>query len=207
MRKFLVLLACMALLSGCVQSNIVQPTAETKIGEPDFEVKDDVEIDWQQVSLDAEGVFEDTNEYPYSKNFSFHLEPNKKEIMLVWVVSDDLPDSELQRYMEDLIKGFNDTVATQDFSIETSGTDSYGGLWKDYALSFGIAPESTQDDQETWFVSGGYAAGSEFVLPNINDAIDRANQSDGQSSPAEESAEAPADDTGAESESAEQTQE
>lgn len=193
MKKFLVLLACMVLLSGCTQSNIVQPTAETQIGDPDFEVKDNVEIDWQQVSLDAEEMFEDKSEYPYSDNFSFRLEPNKKEIMLVWVVSDDFPDSEIQNYMETMIKGFNDVVATQDFSIETSTSTTYGGLWKTYGLSFGLAPVSTQDDQETWFVSGGYEAGSEFVLPDINGAIERANQAGSQSGSEDEAAE-PAED-------------
>lgn len=201
MKKFLVLLACMALLSGCTQSNIVQPTAETQIGDPDFEVKDNVEIDWQQVSLDAEDMFEDKSTYPYSDNFSFRLEPNKKEVMLVWVVSDDFPDSEIQNYMEEMIKGFNDVVATQDFSIETSTSTTYGGLWKTYGLSFGIAPVSTQDDQETWFVSGGYEAGAEFVLPDINSAIEKANQADGQSSSEEGAA-----DNSAENESGEQAQ-
>lgn len=181
MRKFLVLLACMALLSGCTQSNIVQPTAETKIGDPDFDIKDDVEIEWQQVSLEAEAVFEDKNEYPYSESFSFRLEPNKKEIMLVWVVADDFPDSEIQRYMEEMIKGFNDVVATQDFSIETSSSTTYGGLWKTYGLSYGIVPVSSQDDEESWFVSGSYAAGTEFVLPDINSLIENGEPADGQS--------------------------
>lgn len=74
--------------------------------------------------------------------------------------------SEIRTYSDNLIKGFNDVVATQDFSIETSSDDSYGGLWKNYALSFGIAPESTQDDEETWFISGNFGAGVDFVLPD-----------------------------------------
>lgn len=156
MKRFLVLAACMVLLSGCTQSNIVNPESETKIADPNFDIQDDIEIDWTQVSADAESVFEDTGAYPYSKDFHFLLEPQKKEVMLVWVVSDDFPASEIRTYSDNLIKGFNDVVATQDFSIETSSDDSYGGLWKNYALSFGIAPESTQDDEETWFISGNF---------------------------------------------------
>ena len=46
--------------------------------------------------------------------------------------------------------------------------NSYGGLWKTYALSFSIVPESTQDEEDTWFISGNFAAGTEFQLPDIN---------------------------------------
>ena len=35
------------------------------------------------------------------------------------------PDDQIGTYAEDLIKGFNDIVHTQDFSIEMSGEDSY----------------------------------------------------------------------------------
>ena len=117
MKRFLVLAACMVLLSGCTQSNIVNPESETKIADPNFDIQDDIEIDWTQVSADAESVFEDTGAYPYSKDFHFLLEPQKKEVMLVWVVSDDFPASEIRTYSDNLIKGFNDVVATQDFSM------------------------------------------------------------------------------------------
>ena len=77
MKRFLVLAACMVLLSGCTQSNIVNPESETKIADPNFDIQDDIEIDWTQVSADAESVFEDTGAYPYSKDFHFLLEPQK----------------------------------------------------------------------------------------------------------------------------------
>lgn len=176
-KKLLILIACMALMSGCTKSNMVNATeAQTEVGKPDFETKDNVTIDWPQVSDDAEAVFDNKNDYPYSVSFSFRLEPNKKEIMLVWVVSDDLPDDEIEHYMNDLVKGFNDVVATQDFSIARSSETSYGGLWKRYGLYFGIAPVSTQDDPNTWFVSGNYPAGSNFVLPDVNAAMEKAKQ-------------------------------
>ena len=132
MRKILVLLACAAVLSGCApKSNIVSPdsTEGTVAGQPDFDAKDDVEIDWEQAKVDAEDIFTDTKEYPYSVDFHLLLQPEQKEIMLVWVVKDDLPSSEIAKYSEALVKGFNDMVSTQDFSIERSSDTSYGGLW------------------------------------------------------------------------------
>ena len=178
MRKILVLLACAAVLSGCApKSNIVSPdsTEGTVAGQPDFDAKDDVEIDWEQAKVDAEDMFTDENEYPYSVDFHLLLQPEQKEIMLVWVVKDDLPSSEIAEYSEALVKGFNDMVSTQDFSIERSSDTSYGGLWKTYGLSYGLAPESTQDDEDTWFISGSYPAGTDFQLPSaeeIQKAVD-----------------------------------
>ena len=178
MRKILVLLACAAVLSGCApKSNIVSPdsTEGTVAGQPDFDAKDDVEIDWEQAKVDAEDSFTDTKEYPYSVDFHLLLQPEQKEIMLVWVVKDDLPSNQIAKYSEALVKGFNDMVATQDFSIERSSDTSYGGLWKTYGLSYGLAPESTQDDEDTWFISGSYPAGTDFKLPSaeeIQKAVD-----------------------------------
>lgn len=169
MRRFLGLLVCVLLLSGCTKSNIVNAVEETRaVSAPEFELQDDIEIDWRQVSDDTEDLFNDESRYPYSRDYHFYLEPNKKEIMLMWVVADDFPDNQIHKYAEDLIKYFNDAVAVQDFSIGMSDKESYGGLWKEYALSFSIVPESTQDDADTWFISGTYGAGVDFVLPNID---------------------------------------
>lgn len=167
MRKVLGLLVCMLLLSGCTKSNIVNATEQTvAVSAPDFELRDDIEIEWGQVSEDTEALFNDESRYPYTRDYHFYLEPKKKEIMLMWVVADDFPETQIRRYAEDLIKYFNDAVAVQDFSIAASGKDSYGGLWDEYALSFSIVPESTQDDADTWFISGNYGAGVKFTLPD-----------------------------------------
>ena len=50
------MVACMALLSGCTESTIVKPTSETVVGDPNFETQENVEIDWTQVSTDAEAT-------------------------------------------------------------------------------------------------------------------------------------------------------
>lgn len=206
MRKILVLLACAAVLSGCApKSNIVSPdsTEGTVAGQPDFDAKNDVEIDWEQAKVDAEDMFTDVNEYPYSVDFHLLLQPEQKEIMLVWVVKDDLPSSEIAKYSEALVKGFNDMVSTQDFSIERSSDTSYGGLWKTYGLSYGLAPESTQDDEDTWFISGSYPAGTDFKLPSaeeIQKAVDSVEAAEAAETEAaeENSEEEPAEENTAE---------
>ena len=209
MRKILVLLACAAVLSGCApKSNIVSPdsTEGTVAGQPDFDAKNDVEIDWEQAKVDAEDMFTDVNEYPYSVDFHLLLQPEQKEIMLVWVVKDDLPSSEIAKYSEALVKGFNDMVSIQDFSIERSSDTSYGGLWKTYGLSYGLAPESTQDDEDTWFISGSYPAGTDFKLPSaeeIQKAVDSVEAAEAAEAAETEAAEENSEEEPAEENTAE----
>lgn len=165
MKRFLIgaMAACM-LLSGCTKSNIVNVKKETVVGNPDFGQYDDVEIDWAQVSESAVEYFSDQVEHEYARDFSFYLEPVQKEIMLIWTVSDKLPENRILDYSEDLVKGFNDIVAEQDFSIELASDDSLGGLWDEYGLSFSIVPESTPDDESTWFIAARYEAGADADL-------------------------------------------
>ena len=161
---------------GAAQRMHGEYDCKTDFGDPNFETQENVEIDWTQVSMDAEDMFKDTSTYEYGRDFHFYMEPNKKQIMLIWVVADDLPDDQIGTYAEDLIKGFNDVVHTQDFSIEMSGEDSYGGLWKQYALSYSIVPESDQDNEDAWFISGSYEAGADFKLPDTKELISKVKE-------------------------------
>ncbi len=173
MKKLLLLGLCAGalLFGGCTKSTIVNPDEYTLAANPDFEEKKDVEIEWQQVSDDAKELFLNTEDYPYAKDLVILLEPTEKKLQLLWVVADDFPEEELDRYAEDLVKEFNNIVASQDFSIERAGTDSYGGLWKEYGLSVGIIPESTKEDPDTWFMDVTYEAGTDFKLPNTSEAL------------------------------------
>ena len=173
MKKLLLLTVCAGALvfGGCTKSTIVNPHEVTVAANPDFEVKEDVEIEWQQVSDDAKALFLDKAEYPYSRDLVILLEPTEKQLQLLWVVADDFPEEELDHYAEDLVKEFNNIVAYQDFSIERAGVDSYGGLWKEYGLSVGIIPESTKEDPDTWFMDVTYEAGTDFELPHTSEAL------------------------------------
>ena len=173
MKKLLLLTVCVGALvfGGCTKSTIVSPHEYTLAANPDFEEKENVEIEWQQVSDDAKELFLDKEEYPYSRDLVILLEPTEKQLQLLWVVADDFPAEELDHYAEDLVKEFNNIVASQDFTIERSGVDSYGGLWKEYGLSVGIIPESTKEDPETWFMDVTYEAGTDFELPHTSEAL------------------------------------
>ena len=163
------MVACMALLSGCTESTIVKPTSETVVGDPNFETQENVEIDWTQVSTDAEDMFKDTSTYEYGRDFHFYMEPNKKQIMLIWVVADDLPDDQIGTYAEDLIKGFNDIVHTQDFSIEMSGERFLRRTVETVCTVLQHVPESDQDNEDAWLSVGSYEAGADFKLPDTKE--------------------------------------
>lgn len=161
MKRILTLLVCAVLLSGCTKSTIVDPE---KGEAPDFSTKDNIEIDWDQASEDARDLFVDSKEYPYTVGIVFNLDPNEKEMLLNWVVTDDIPKEEIMYYTEELLKQFNNIVAVQDFSIAQSSETAYGGLWDRYGVRVSIAPDGTKEDPETWFVDNHFAAGQEISI-------------------------------------------
>lgn len=171
MKKFLLMLGCAVtvLLSGCTKSTIVNNAeGETiKVDPNKLETVENVEIDWDQVKDDASDIFTDTNEYEYAKDFMLYLEPESKELQLLWIVDPEMPGELVDTYAEDLLKEFNDVVAMQDSSIEESSETSYGGLWDTYSVSLGIIPEGISgDNTDEWFLDAYIPAGTDFTLPN-----------------------------------------
>ena len=47
----------MVLLSGCTQSNIVNPESETKIADPNFDIQDDIEtVSYTHLGIRIDGT-------------------------------------------------------------------------------------------------------------------------------------------------------
>lgn len=162
MKKLIALMACaVVLLCGCTKSTIVAPDEGAA---PDFSTKENIEIDWDQAGVDAQDLFLDDNEYPYTLGIGFNLDPKTNEMLLSWVVSDNTPKEEIIAYAEELLRQFNNIVAVQDFSIAQSSETSYGGLWDRYGVRVSIAPDSTKEDPETWFVDNHFDAGQEIHI-------------------------------------------
>ena len=57
-------------------------------------------------------------------------------------------------------------AAVQDFSIETSTEDSYGGFFQDYTLNLIVMPDGMMTDKSVWLVNMTIPAGSnEAIVP------------------------------------------
>ena len=166
MRKLLMIPALALFLAGCTQSNILTPN-QPKAESTEAAFVTDDGIDWIDANSAAEETFEPPCDYEYGRDFKLFIEPNQKAVRLIWVVDDNLPDEKILPYSEALLKGFNDIIADQTGEIAYSDENSFGGLWKEYSLSFAIVPESTQEQEDTWFIDAEYDAGTDFKLPEF----------------------------------------
>ena len=153
------------LLNACGKSNIVA----SEVAEPYTGVTDNIQIDWDQVNYDF--TFATDDAYPeISSYIDFEIIEDKKTIRLIWPLKNTATQLDAINNGAGFIKLFNDTVATQDFSIARSSENYYGGLWDKYTLQLEIFKEEDILFPELYYVNQEMDPGSnDPVLPQIID--------------------------------------
>lgn len=165
-KSMLAVMGCAAmLLSGCTQSNIVTPSGEAAA--PDFSIKEDVQIVWEQVHEDLGEIFMESDEYPNLEQIGFNVNDEEKMVNLEILVSEDTSKEEAVAYATDLVKAINDEVQIQSSYYETSTAESYGGFFKEYGFHAVVAPIRTEGDASTYLVDDTVAAGEERAIKAV----------------------------------------
>lgn len=162
MKKWAVILACTAfLMSGCMESTVTNQTTQAESGQteimavpaPDMEIHDDIVLDWEQGIADVDNVLRNANYYPDMTDVSVLVDTELNEITIVISVKDDMDKETAVDYAQRALEDTNNALADQDFSIAKGEEGvTYGGLYERYAVSIGVAPESTVEDESTWLV-------------------------------------------------------
>jgi len=154
-------------ITGCTEKEIVK--AQSSALEPDFKIKDNIVIDWEQAKEECQDALSKEN-YPQGDYIDVDIRraESQKIIRLIWVLSDDANQLEALQYGPAFIKAFNDAVAVQDFSIQSSNENYYGGLWDRYALELEIFRASDIMEPDNYYVNQAMDAGSnDPVIPII----------------------------------------
>lgn len=143
------------------------PKSQIK-AKPLMEKIDNISIDWEQVREDLESNLNENEEYPKSYYTDFSVNEETKTIRLIWVLKDEATQVDALIYAPILIKNFNDYVATQDFSIDRSEDDFYGGLWNRYNMELELFRNSDILEESKYLVNqiidkGAYDA----IIPQI----------------------------------------
>lgn len=138
-KKLMLIAGCALLLSGCTESNIVQPDATEG---PDFNLYSDVEIDEEQLHDDVDDIYLDETLYPMASAIEFELNLDEESVDVDVVVKDGTSAEDAAYFADVAVKGINDQVAVQDFSYGESGDDTFGGLYQDNVINLKIYEES-----------------------------------------------------------------
>ena len=122
MKKILIAIGCALLLSGCTESNIVDPQNGSAV--PETGIVEGIQIDWGQVQDELDEEFVGSDDYPCGENIDFYVEDGNAYMMVT--VEDGVSKEEAAEYATAIIKALNDSVAMQDFSYQNYGTSMYG---------------------------------------------------------------------------------
>ena len=80
------------------------------------------------------------------------------------IVADEAADpNRVLEYTHMLIKDLNWYAQQQDPSIESSSSDSYGGLYSRYNALVGVSTPSTVGDTDKWLIFDGITSPTQFV--------------------------------------------
>jgi len=163
-------IAAAAVLPGCVQREIVvNPTAAV----PDMAIKDDVEIDWDQVMSDCEEILNE-DDYPMGAYLDFAIHEATDEqpayTEIIWPVKEEITEEQAVEYAAAYARAFNDAVATQDFSYGLSSDESYGEYWDKNNMYVQVFRESDILFPEHYLVNQYIEAGSNDPIITSTDA-------------------------------------
>lgn len=149
-------LAAAVLSAGCVEREIVKNQEEIV---PDFSIKDDIEIDWEQAREDCEAALEE-DEYPYGKYIDFEVDEEGNAVRVIWPLNEGSPKEAAPEYGEALIRALNDAIAVQDFKYALSSQESYGGYWELHDVKVEVFDDSDILFPDNYYVNDTIPAGS-----------------------------------------------
>ena len=165
-----------ALSSGaCANSDIVvrDSSMNKEVDEPVFETQKNITLDWTQIRSDAEEQFNDKTLYPMSDYIDMAFKADENRVLLIWSLSNEISDDEALAYGPEYIKAVNDYAATQDFSIEKSSENSYGGLFDKYDLEVQLFREDDIMENSRYIVNQVIEAGTNTNLELQNKKGDK----------------------------------
>ena len=163
MKKMIVALILSAVLVGCGGgSGSSAGTAATKAPTPteapdaeEFEIDIDKCFEAMKAAnvLDSYDIFQD-----------FYITMGSGGTINVSIVADEAADpNRVLEYTHMLLKDLNWYAQQQDPSIESSSSDSYGGLYDRYNALVGVSTPSTVSDTDKWLIYDGITTSTQFV--------------------------------------------
>lgn len=181
MRKFgklsLILVALVAMLCGCTQSNIVSPTAGTVEGDgqPDVEVDKDIAIDWTEVREDLRDKFLDPyGEFAdYVLDMDVRYDAENRSLTLLMPVTHKTTDEVAVVFGETVLKEVGVSISTQNFYYTAPDEDEtdktyYGSYFDDHDVLVQVFFYDEEGQTDKYLVNDTVKAGEHRALTAQN---------------------------------------
>ena len=126
MKKYMLLLLCICLLSGCTKSNIIPGSSDEQYEDAPQPVGG---IVWEQLWEDFDDIYANPDDYPFVETVNGGVYPEEGIVKFFLLLNTTIPEEEAAVFAETVIRGFNDLICEQNSSYALSDEESYGGLW------------------------------------------------------------------------------
>ena len=181
MRKFgklsLILVALVAMLCGCTQSNIVSPSSGLVEGDgqPDLEVRKDIDIDWTEVREDLRDKFlEPYGEFAdYVMDMDVRYDAGSGLLTVLLPVTHKTTGEVAVVFGEAVLKTVGASIATQNFYYEAPDEDEtdriyYGSYFDEHDVCVQVFYYDQEGKTDTYLVNDTMKAGEQRALTAQN---------------------------------------
>lgn len=144
MKKWLFILGCSLMLTGCTKSTIVDRGGELA---PDLEPRTGIEFDWQQAFDEMGSDYVDDDEVRDLSFFKNEEDDGSETVYMNVLVNSSMTPQAGADLATSMIKGLNDVLADQDFSMIRSSASTYGDMLTRYNVGIRVIPEDQTEDQ------------------------------------------------------------
>lgn len=117
-------------------------------------------VDWDKCLEDLKESVLDQEFFPFAKDIYVVVDEEKEQITFSVVVGDATDPEVALDYADTVIRRYNLMANMQDSSIALGGKDYYGGLYDQYDVLIGVAPQSKTNDTDEWFVFDAVISGA-----------------------------------------------
>lgn len=133
----IMILSIAALTGGCVPT---EDTSKVEVN-PDFQAKDNIEIDFVQLHNDAiEGMvsIEEGQPFVFIQDLDISGDASSKKLTIRATALNGSSEEDCSNFAAALLCQINDAAVSQDSSYELSSTDSFGTFYNDYSIDLAI---------------------------------------------------------------------
>ena len=163
MKRMIIALILSAVLVGCgggsagsgsaAATKAPTPTEAPAVEEVDIDIDKCFEAMKAANVLASYDIFQD-----------FYIAMGSNGAINISIVANEAADpNKVLEYTHMLIKDLNWYAQQQDPSIESSSSDSYGGLYDRYNALVGVSTPSTVSDTDKWLIYDGITTSTQFV--------------------------------------------